>query len=170
MKNTYLIFLDFDGVLIYEKEMIENKNHGLAPSAVKLLKELVEDEDRLVDYKIIISSTLRIGRTLKELKEMFEPFGLQDYIIGQTPDLGFNIKRGFEIEGFLNQTTIEYRDFVIIDDEDDMHNYINRLVQTDVRNGLDELDIEELKDKVKRIERMHNSNNFIGGYGKTISL
>lgn len=169
MKNTYLIFLDFDGVLIYEKEMIENNNHGFAPFSVNLLKNLIEDEERLVNYKIVISSSLRIGRTLKELKEMFEPFGLQDYIVGKTPDLGFRIKRGFEIEAYLNETDIEYRDFVILDDEDDMHNYINRLIQTNAQNGLDEFDIDELKDKVRRIERMHNTNNFSGGYGKTIS-
>lgn len=164
MRNTYLIFLDFDGVLIHEKEMIENNNHGFSPSSVNLLKKLVESEERLVNYKIIISSSLRIGRTLNELKEMFEPFGLKDYIIGYTADLGFNIKRGFEIEDFLNKTEIEYRDFIILDDEDDMHNYINRLIQTDVRIGLTENDIKELEDKVRRIERMHNSRNFVGSY------
>ena len=161
--KTVFLFLDFDGVLIHEKEIVENKNDGFAPSTMELLKDFVEQREK-EDIQIVISSSLRLGESLEAIKGKFEPFGLADKVVGMTPFKGYGSARGDEIRAFLEETDIPYMDFIIFDDNHDMGDYINRLVQTEGEIGLSERDIARAERLIDALHRLHESKEYIGGY------
>lgn len=163
MKEVIFLFLDFDGVLIHEKEMVENQNHGFAPSTMQLLREFVENREK-EEIKIVISSSLRLGESLDSLKKQFEPFGLADKVVGMTPFGGFGCIRGDEIRTFLNETDIPYKDFIIFDDNDDMGDYLNRLIETDAGIGITETDIVYANRLIKSLHGLHEMRSYVGGY------
>ena len=106
--NNYddYLSLDFDDINPNEKGILKNGHDNFDDDSVFLLKDLLLDETQPVSYQIVISSAHRLGRTLEELKDLFKPYGLENRIVGFTPDLGFNIKRGYEIHEYLKlQTT-----------------------------------------------------------------
>lgn len=132
-----VIFFDVDGVLNYAgtgAKVIEDK--------VKLLKEIV---DR-TDAKLVLSSDWRYwwGTDDEDFDLLTDTLGKFDMeLIDKTPITKHGY-RGVEIHQFLNEWTGEpIEKFVILDDNDDMKPYMDRLVQTSFMNGLEKEDVEK---------------------------
>ena len=141
-----IIFLDIDGVLNSEKWYKERFDKNLYPNlegyplcefdplAIEQLNVLTDK----TNAKIVISSTWRIGRTIDELKNIFNKVGIKGEIIGVTPHLTFNdgwgVDRGNEIKRWIDLNCIRWWDkmfsekdkdiilesYVILDDDGDM--------------------------------------------------
>lgn len=133
-----IIFLDIDGVLNnmeslrFPRTRITTSKHSYStahPTCIKALNHLTAE----TDARLVISSTWR-GLGLKNLRLLFQEWGIRGSVIGLTPDLGF-VDRGIEIEAWLenNQPNDAY---VILDDGDDMASLKQFLVQTDYEVGL----------------------------------
>lgn len=93
------------------------------------------------DLKIVISSTWRLGLTIKHLRKLFKSrgFAYWDHIIGKTPNLrSEKLVRGDEIKNWLDNNVVKGPyDFVILDDDSDMSVVKDHLIQTDSDRGLD---------------------------------
>ena len=136
-----ILFVDIDGVLNSEKWYTERFDKDLQsyplcefdPLCVEQLNILIQK----TNAKLVISSTWRLGRTIDELKNLFEKVGIKGEIIGVTPHLTFNdgygVSRGNEIKRWIDLNVVrewnrlfgEDRDinmesYVIIDDDADM--------------------------------------------------
>ncbi|WCK57067.1 HAD domain-containing protein (plasmid) [Aneurinibacillus sp. Ricciae_BoGa-3] len=124
-----LIFLDIDGVMNHREHYVRSKYHTLqefCPVAVKNLKQII----KVCDAKIVLSSTWRKFGTTKTLRKLiFSQYGLQQYLIGKTPVLQ-NEPRGKEIQLYLRRLRKPTANFIIIDDDDDMEEFLPHLVQT----------------------------------------
>ena len=158
-----IIFLDIDGVLNSEKWYIERFDKNLYPNLENYpLCEFdplaIEQLNLLTDKtnaKIVISSTWRMGRTIDELKKLFEEVGIKGEIIGITPHLTFNdgygVERGNEINILIDLNCIRWWDkifdekeknitlesYVILDDDPDMLlEQKDNFVRTSWRDGL----------------------------------
>jgi len=128
-----VIFLDIDGVMVTWHSKVSDKHENMAfdDNAVENLKHIIEH----TGAKIILSSTWRVGRTLRYTKhKIFSHYGLDEYLIDQTPFNGFEVERGTEIREWLQNNDVD--SFVIIDDDGDMCELINSLVRTSAVYGL----------------------------------
>ena len=67
---------------------------------------------------------------------MLKGFKYSDRIIDRTDNFNISYGRGYEIQHWLNQHADEVSNFVILDDDWDMHHLMPWLVQTDYRDGL----------------------------------
>ena len=153
-----IIFLDYDGVvntLIFDSKRDEpyfnfpkdNKVNNF--QAVCWLNKLCLENDA----KIVVTST---WRNYENYKECLYNGGLSKNIeiLGKTDDLG--TKRGYEIQKWLDDNkNLEIKEFVILDDEDDMVNLGEKLVQTDTYIGITYHTYNTaalvLKNKIKRV-------------------
>jgi hypothetical protein len=135
-----VIFLDIDGVMNHNFHMIRSTLHSsfeFCPKATEHLKEILTT----TDSKIVLSSTWRIGETVKSLKEeLFCHYDLEDFVVGLTPFSGkYNEQRGLEIQRYIDtvENTERHVDkFVIIDDDKDMAHLMDRLVYVNRICGL----------------------------------
>lgn len=155
-----IIFLDIDGVLNSMNGLIKRGGQSLMDLYVEhiaILREILY----ITDARIVISSTWRKGRTVEQLKQLFYNYELPSkYIIDKTPSLkGKEIvingktysdtKRGHEIEKWLEDNKeLDIEEFVILDDDSDMANLMDKLVQTDYDYGLTYIHAEEV---IKRL-------------------
>lgn len=135
-----IIFLDFDGVLVsgfdYFLGDVPNK------AAVAALNRVIE----ATGASIVVSSSWRVGTSLKELQETLNNWGVRGIVIGKTPVIKYlNEPRGIEIQEFIEDFTLtdDIESFVIIDDNSDMCELKPYLVLTEKRNGLTDSDAEE---------------------------
>jgi hypothetical protein len=137
-----LIFLDVDGVLNNWHSMTEGIH--IIPEKCVMIKRLCKE----CDAKVVISSTWRLGKSLKELQEFFWRVGLGgDNIIGMTPRYVNKDNfpeatdiRGYEILQWLVDNPLHsgfLKSYVIIDDDSDMteDQLKNNFVKTDMRTG-----------------------------------
>lgn len=143
-----IIFLDIDGVLNHqlhysspefneskkdvdkEKQKVDYELRQFNGYSIGLLNGLTDD----TGAKIVISSSWRKGRTVGELRDLFEKVGISGQVIDKTPVLNFigvedyhySVPRGCEIKAWLELnkgrlgskiTEVEY---VIFDDDSDM--------------------------------------------------
>lgn len=122
-----IIFLDCDGVLSLmpqrRKNTLEDGDHDFDRNYVEQLINLMKD--CLLDPKIkepiaiVISSSWRVGKTTKELQQIFKTRGFTFYesIIGKTGD---SESRSSEILEWikLNKHRIIIDKFVVIEDEE----------------------------------------------------
>ncbi len=135
-----VVFLDFDGVLNSARYFDELRK-------AEALVQLVEHDDfldraavALLDYlvfatdaKIVVSSSWRLSRTVKELDETLTSAGLRSgRVIDKTADLQ-GVPRGNEIKLWVD--THRPASFVILDDDDDMGQLATRLVKTHFQEG-----------------------------------
>lgn len=150
-----VIFLDVDGVLNSEDDLMRyrkenNINHTILYANVedrplKLLKQLVDK----TAAKIVVSSSWRIGceRSGREsvfgtelytkLVKRLKDYDMEVYDI--TPSLSGNSQRGDEIRQWLQTCQDEIENFVILDDDSDMCEFVEtNLVQTTYKHGLTE--------------------------------
>ncbi|KEQ25877.1 HAD domain-containing protein [Paenibacillus tyrfis] len=131
-----IIFLDIDGVLVTSRHMVQSKKyfgHEFDPECVRNLQEILE----ITKAKIVISSSWREGRTLKQLQSIFEINGIKN-VVGMTPIIEGAI-RGKEIKEYLNHILnigLEVGRFVIIDDEEEMGELDDHLVETSFETGI----------------------------------
>lgn len=150
-----VLFLDIDGVLNsyasatfwhfkrdqekWENEVFNEWKGSLKeflardwdPIALSNLEELMRN---VPDLKICVSSTWRLGETVETLKEIFCTAPLvRDAIFSKTPRQHGD-HRGSEIDTWLKAHP-EVTQFIILDDDADMDPHMDKLVQTDARNG-----------------------------------
>lgn len=118
-----IIFLDIDGVLAVSKQEYDKYGALFHNNFVDNLKHIIDE----TDAKIVITSTWRFSGYLTIL-ELWENRNLPGQVIGITPDLS-EMHRGAEIESWIIQN--EVKDYVIIDDDNDMyHDQLPYFVQT----------------------------------------
>jgi 16S rRNA C1402 (ribose-2'-O) methylase RsmI len=138
-----IIFLDVDGVLINRESCMRGfAKHS--PECVTVLNDLLKKSDA----NIVVSSCWRIGRTVIELRDLFNEWGvLPGRVLDKTPhDWQKSEIRGDEIQQWLNQREDirgDVESFVIIDDDRDMGHLLPRLVQTEFEFGLTTSDAEK---------------------------
>ncbi|NEN87383.1 HAD domain-containing protein [Paenibacillus elgii] len=131
-----IIFLDIDGVLVTSRHMVQSKKyfgHAFDPECVRSLQEILEK----TEANIVVSSSWREGRTLKQLQSIFELNGIKK-VVGMTPIIEGAI-RGKEIKEYLNdilKNGLEVDKFVIIDDEEEMGELDDHLVETSFESGI----------------------------------
>lgn len=133
-----VIFLDVDGVL--------NDNDPSKPKIqedkVKFLKEIVGETGSY----LVLSSDWRYWWDKPDedfflLVETLRKFGME--LISKTPITKHGY-RGAEIYQWINEWGGEaIEKFVILDDQDDMKPYMDKLVQTSSTRGLTKDDVEE---------------------------
>ena len=121
-----IIFLDIDGVLNHETFYIKRgKNTHLKFPHSQICSYSISHLNNITNKtgaQIVISSVWRGGRTLEELKEIFETVGATGEIIGFTPKGCCNCFRGNEIFKWQkdNNRCPHTSKFVILDDDSDM--------------------------------------------------
>jgi hypothetical protein len=131
-----VIFLDIDGVL-NSQNFIHSFNgkwelHSVDPNAINVLNEII----KATNAKIVISSSWRIILDLNEIKDILIENGFVGEIIGKTPIIRDNNRcRGDEINAYL-EANPNIDKFIILDDDSDMDNLIDRLVKTSYIDGL----------------------------------
>lgn len=151
-----VIFLDIDGVLNSVSSFIYNNRlnllgltktfsyESMCPIACSNLQYVLEE---CPDTKLVISSTWRKYNTLEELKDKFQKNLISsDRVIGVTP-VDQDGYRGTEIQSYLDCNP-EVTTFVILDDDQDMKPYMNKLVRVDSKNGFTFIDAEKLIQKL----------------------
>ncbi|QQE81212.1 HAD domain-containing protein [Alicyclobacillus sp. SO9] len=132
-----VIFLDIDGVLVTSRHFVQSQKyfgHEFDPVCVENLKLILSQ----TNAKIVVSSSWREGRTLKNLEAIFDANGLENCLVGQTPLLEFGTRED-EIQTYIDEmrgTEFEVQQFVIIDDEEEMNRLVSHLVRTDFQTGL----------------------------------
>lgn len=136
-----VIFLDIDGVLVTLESFQKYKRSGMnaqaSPPCVEQLNRIVAE----TGARIVLSSTWRIfGRAFME--QNFIEWGVSQEIYDFTPELSCNDSfieirqsRGTEIQAWLTAHP-EVKQFVIIDDDDDMEHLKPNLVKTGFNEGL----------------------------------
>jgi hypothetical protein len=138
---TPLVFLDFDGVLNSVETFTHHYAlHGSPVSGDERIdRGLVARLNRLLALagaQVVVSSTWRIGRTIKDLQRLLDSRGFTGDVIGATPVLWGSVPRGREIQAWLSRDGADVRSFVILDDSSDMAHLADRLVRTDSQTGL----------------------------------
>ena len=137
-----VVFLDFDGVVetIYWEKDVDGswsynvhkygRNELNNKQAIGWLNELYSK----VPYDIVVSSTWRIGMTLKELQELITNSGFNKNIkvIDKTPVL--YRQRGEEIQQWLDDDNFTGK-YIIIDDDSDMCHLLPVLVRCNCQLG-----------------------------------
>jgi hypothetical protein len=136
-----VIFLDIDGVLApIPRSFHQNQ---LNSDCVRYFESIFES---VPDARIVISSTWRIGQSIKELRKHLEECGLpcSERIFDKTVDYTetgefLYLTRGQEISTWLmDQTEIE--SYVIVDDDTDISPHQNRWVRPEHAIGIQEHD------------------------------
>jgi len=128
MKKIKVIFLDIDGVMKSTASTIRNGVDMMHPEHVEALNYIIEK----TDAKIVVTSTYRMMYSVKELKELFEEFGISgEHVISKTVTIAKNgYLRGHEIQQWLDGFTDSIKTrfnknmmvdkYVILDDDTDM--------------------------------------------------
>jgi len=171
MNPIKIIFLDMDGVMNShqssywyrnmlghnEDEWVDYRDNSkekgfstytkeLCPLSCSNLRLIME---RHTEARIVISSTWRRGRSPDFFNRLFKYFKIikEDRVIGLTPEL--RTERGYEIADWLMKYSQPVEDFVILDDDGDMAEYIGtyHFIQTNPRTGLDYVIMEKI-DKI----------------------
>lgn len=129
-----VLFLDFDGVLNNYKE--RNFGEKFSVSSCRNLNSLMK---KVPDLKIVISSAWRM-HGVEYCKSILESNGVNsDAVIDRTGNE--DGPRGYQIKCWLDRNP-KVTNFVILDDESDMGELMNKLVKT---NGFVGLTSKEVK-------------------------
>ena len=139
-----VLFLDIDGCMIsHEWRQVSN---GFTPDCVVALNDILHK----TNARIVITSSLRLDRTLQEMKELFTFENvLPNRILGMTPFLDSD--RGVEILRYLNESSQAIDDYVIIDDfMDDIEVYFSqeKILEINPAKGLTFKDSEIIADRL----------------------
>ena len=148
-----VIFLDIDGVMVSTDYINRQSKNGhprpgddFDPRTVRRLNAICDK----TGAKIVITSTWRIGLSLKELKNKLLYQGVPPSkvigmvpVVERPPNSKEPVTRGVEINSWLNRTRHELADkrdpvdrFIIIDDDADMAPYLDKLIQVSEKDGL----------------------------------
>jgi len=126
------IFLDIDGVLAPIRRW--DRYGDLDPQCIQVLNEIVARGQA----DVVVSSTLRYGKTVAELQAMLDAQGFVGRVLDKTPTAAPGAGRGDEIAAWLAKHAVS--GFVIIDDHVDMGELRSHLVHTDPARGLQPAD------------------------------
>ncbi len=146
-----IIFLDIDGVLNSDSwlHLKENREkpfpfNQFEPRLVKLFNRIIKE----TQAKVVLISTWRLNYSLEEMRGIFQQVGIVCNLIDQTPDLTTDndyVLRGNEILKWCKDNiellnvrrVLNYKNFVIIDDHDNMLYWQrNHFFQPDPYSGL----------------------------------
>ena len=145
-----LIFLDIDGVLnsdnwYYhpEKQRLKYPYDQFDPKLVELFNKITSKCTK----SIVLTSTWRLNYSIEKMRDIFAEVGIAGNIIDYTPNLKKDtdyVVRGNEIlkwckdnEDLLGCKTMDYTDFIILDDNSDMLLWQQKyFFQTDRLSGL----------------------------------
>jgi hypothetical protein len=108
----------------------------LDPACIAVLNEIVAR----AQADVVVSSTLRYGKSVAELQAMLDAQGFVGRVIDKTPTGAAGAGRGEEIAAWL--ATHAVSGFVIIDDHVDMGELRGHLVHTDPARGLQPADAQ----------------------------
>jgi hypothetical protein len=131
-----VLFLDVAGVL---DTLNATSHRDYDAKAVHLLRNFVQRHN----FRIVLTSNLRIGKSVQELNRHFEPHGLT--IFDKTPAIPYGT-RGDEIAEWLDNADVKYepvQKIVILDDDNDMGSLSNYLIQTSYTEGINESIIQQ---------------------------
>jgi hypothetical protein len=145
---SQVIFLDIDGVLNCRETFKYNAHlpEVIDAKKVLLLYRLVQGSG----IKIVISSSWRTNEkdSLLKLRAMLKAYGfdaVNNHVVSQTPIFDDRC-RGDEIQAWLNEHP-SVKQFVILDDDNDMAHLADHLIQTSFETGL-------LPEHVERVKAM----------------
>lgn len=137
-----IIFLDFDGVL--NCYLHRYNDETFSPSTCKNLNILLEKDP---DLKIVVSSSWRMWG-LDYVRKVLDKNGIDSKkVIDITGNENGN--RGHQIQSWMDRNP-STTNFVILDDESDMGNLINRLVKTSSFVGLTSADVDKAIEILKK--------------------
>ena len=122
-----VIFLDIDGVLAPIQHW--DRYGDLDPACIRVLNEIVARGEA----EVVVSSSLRYGRTVDQLQAMLEADGFTGRVVDKTPSVRGG-ERGEEIAAWLAEHAVD--GYVIIDDHLDMGALRPHLVHTHPARGL----------------------------------
>ena len=138
-----IVFLDFDGVLnSYEfhrsdrKLVPEGKRSYFDPVAVARLNEILDRSGA----KIVCSTSWRRANSQDGLQKLLSSVGCTGTVIDTTP-IHYGGPRGKEIQAWLRRNP-GHRNFVILDDWDEMQCLPGQHILTQEAVGLQDRDIE----------------------------
>lgn len=177
-----IIFLDIDGVLNSSESFHENYLRKLKEDRFSISKNYcfplghlsiphIQRLNRIIEEtnsSIVISSTWR-NNSLKDLRNWLSTKGFlfKDQIIDKTPNFHLSYGRGYEIQDWLNNSS-NVTNFVILDDDIDMHHLLPYLVHTDQRYGLQEeetqLAIDLLNGKIETVPLWERRSELVKHY------
>jgi HAD domain in Swiss Army Knife RNA repair proteins len=127
-----VIFLDIDGVLAPIRRW--DRYGDLEAACIEVLNQIVAGTGAVV----VVSSTLRYGKTVAQLQEMLEGEGFIGCVIDKTPIGAAGAHRADEIAAWLAEHAVD--GYVIIDDHGNMGALRTRLVLTHPARGLQPAD------------------------------
>src|SRR5438874_7453008 len=127
-----VIFLDIAGVLAPIHHW--DRYGDLDPACIQVLNEIASHGEA----DVVVSSSLRYGKTVAELQMMLESQGFTGRVIDKTPAGAPGADRSDEIAAWLAEHAVD--GYVIIDDHLDMGELRTPLVQTDSAHGLQPAD------------------------------
>jgi hypothetical protein len=127
-----VVFLDIDGVLAPIRRW--DRYGDLEPACIEVLNEIVAS----ARADVVVSSTLRHGKTVAELQAMLEAEGFTGRVVDKTPIVAPGARRGEEIAAWLAEHAVG--GYVIIDDHIDMGELGTELVLTHPGHGLQPAD------------------------------
>jgi hypothetical protein len=147
-----VIFLDFDGVLCNHESMSagykartapEQDPYGPHADCVAALNRIIEETGAF----IVVSSTWRKCKNPNaRMRETLKRWGVRGDMIGTTPvlygDQYSYVRRGSEVQQWLDTVRTPVESFVILDDDEDMAHLRHRLVRTSSADGLTQDDAD----------------------------
>lgn len=145
-----VIFLDIDGVLNYKNfKKVVCGFIFVDDEKVKLLKKII---DR-TEAKIVLSSSWRMDRFYESKREKPRDYNLYQRLVKKLKEYDLTIYshtpiltggyRGKEICQWIQDWQGELiESFVILDDDNDMKPYMDRLIQTSWETGLTQENVE----------------------------
>lgn len=146
-----IIFLDIDGVLNSAAFFKKMHNVYVCPDD-KLDPEAIHRLNKIVDTtkaSIVLSSTWRIAwrSDLPGLQSFFKKNNIHGDVLGITPINSNN--RGAQIEEWIDCCQDKIESFIIIDDNDDMGRLSKYLVQTSIKDGLQDNHVRDIISKLQ---------------------
>jgi hypothetical protein len=130
---TRIIFLDIDGVLAPIRRW--DRYGDLESACIDVLNAIVASGGA----DVVVSSTLRHGKTVGELQDMLDAAGFVGRVLDKTPSDIRGASRGDEIAAWLADHPVH--GCVIIDDHADMGALCTHLVLTHPAHGLQPADV-----------------------------
>lgn len=134
-----VIFLDFDGVLntpaTWGNYVHGDGSEAIDPERVELVNQIADQTGAMV----VISSTWRRDRTVKELQELLNKRGATFTVLGKTVDT--REERWKQIAKYFEWVNVDR--YIILDDTDEAgYGHGDHFIRTDPETGITQSDVE----------------------------
>jgi hypothetical protein len=137
-KHFFKRYYDFDEI----SEIM--RTFCFDPSHMERIKKLCQE----FDARIVISSSWRVNRTINHLQNVFDLWGIGEYVIGKTKDSQWQLGRENQIGEWIEQNKERVLGFVILDDQSGYElelKFPKRFVECNARVGFDQRAYEKAK-------------------------